>query len=290
MSGVGSGEAFRKRFLIAPLVLADDRRALGNHLNHLRANAAIVLNEGPEIATVTTPKFEWDFGDDGGTVEWAREVKWRDSGGTLSGDLTAESGVWRAAAAAAPRRSSGASPTATQTARARGRSAPAATATGRPRRPLGRARLGALDDGCSGDTPGIPVRTRYSFFDGGPQANMVRVERRWTFALQPGATNPAQGMRTYVPASATAPTTRRSIRKPTARTWSPMVSAKRIRTDWNDRWMAINASATNSGVLILRDPANIAPASITRRLRRLLGLEQLGHHPRPAGAAAGWRR
>lgn len=223
------------------------------------AGAAIGFEEGPD--SVKTPKFEWDFGDDGGTVEWVRELKWRDSGGTLSGDLTAENGVSGGGCGGAPTEfwgqsygnqdSQGPAPVVSGThgnwgARG-GRSLELDSVTSTP---------------CSGDTPGIPVRTRYSFFDGGAQANMVRVERRWDFAFNQISSNPAQGMRTYVPRLSSGVYNQEIYPKADGSGLNTDGIGEAIQTDWNDTWMAINASSTNSGVVLLRDPADTSPASI----------------------------
>jgi hypothetical protein len=84
----GVGKAFGRRFSIASLALAASAILF---VSASSASAAIVFTEGPD--KVTTPKFELDFGDDGGTVEWVGDLNWRNSAGTLSGDLTAENGV-----------------------------------------------------------------------------------------------------------------------------------------------------------------------------------------------------
>ena len=225
------------------------------------AGAAIVFEEGPD--TVSTSKFEIDFGDDGGTVEWVRELKWRNSAGTLSGDLTAESGVAGGVCGGAPGEFWG------QSYGNEDFKGPGPVATGAHGNWGARGSRSVeinsvLSTVCSGDTPGIPVRTRYTFFDSGPEANMIRVERRWSFAANQLSTNPAQGMRTYVPRFPTG-THNQEIypnQAETALNTDGIGEVLRNGTAWNQRWFAINSSATNSGVLILRDPASTAPASL----------------------------
>ena len=119
---------------------------------------------------------------------------------------------------------------------------------------------------CSGDEPAVPVRTRYTFFDQGAAANMVRVERRWSFsALQePYA---VQGMRAYVPRLNYGIYGQTVYPKADGTLVTEGICNVCIRTDWNDKWVAINGhgsgATANSGLLILRDPGNLSPASVT---------------------------
>lgn len=119
---------------------------------------------------------------------------------------------------------------------------------------------------CSGDTPPVPARTRYSFFDGGTAANTVRLERRWSFAAnQTHCCTLAQGMRAYdarLPGG-----TYNQVVFPKADGSALNVlgtSGPTVQTDWNNVWVALNSSTTNAGLLILRDPVSVSavPASV----------------------------
>ena len=110
--------------------------------------------------------------------------------------------------------------------------------------------------GCTGDTPPIPVRTRYTFFDGGAHANMVRIERRWSFDSAQLSANPAQGMRTYVPRLSYG-TYNQEIYPNASDTLVTAGVAEAIipSSAWSatHQWVAINASSTNAGVLLLHE-------------------------------------
>lgn len=106
------------------------------------------------------------------------------------------------------------------------------------------------------------MRTRYSFYDGGPYADMIRIERTWTF----GAASPAfsgSALRAYVPrlplgtyGSVMLPTTTNTLSKTGA---SPTASDP-TGGNWRGDWLAQTTSAGTAGVLLLRDPADDQPA------------------------------
>ena len=144
------------------------------------ASAEVTIDEGN--TTVSTSKLNLDFGNNGGTVEWLSNLKWRDSADTLGGDLAAESGVVGGGCGGAPGEFWGQS---YGNEDSKGPGAVVAGARGDlggAGHSLDRAQL-APPTACSGDTPPIPVRTRYTFFDSGDEADMVRVDRRWSFAF-----------------------------------------------------------------------------------------------------------
>ena len=192
-----------------------------------------------------------------------------------------------------PRLSSGASPTATKTARGRGGWFSAAPGPGTPRgsRTV-ELTSSAPAASCTGDTPPIPVRTRYTFFDGGAHADMVRIERRWSFASGQTLGQPRAGDADLrARASRSGPTTRRSTRT-TPTPWSPREWAN--ASSPGAPGAASQPVGRDQRLLDQRrrpDPprrrrAPGRPAVIVR-LRRVLGLQQHRHHARPAGAV-GW--
>ena len=117
---------------------------------------------------------------------------------------------------------------------------------------------------CSGSDPTIPVRTRYSFYDSAAAGgSMIRVERRWAFGLTHPSFSGTHGLRAYVPRLAVG--TYDQVIYPKADesgliTTTPGAIA--FSTDWNGKWVALNSSSTNSGLLILRDPGNASPATV----------------------------
>src|SRR3954447_7506875 len=138
------------------------------------ARAAILLEEGPDSAK--TSQFEWDFGDSYANVERVVELKWRNSKGYMSGNLATAGG----GACGDPTEFWGQS-------YGNDTNGPAPVVAGaRGSWNARRARTveieSATPSGCSGDEPPIPVRTRYTYFDSGPEANLVRLERRFGFS------------------------------------------------------------------------------------------------------------
>ncbi len=123
---------------------------------------------------------------------------------------------------------------------------------------------GITPEGCSGDTPPVPVRTRYSFFDEGPSANTIRLERRWSFSplQEPYA---VQGMRAYVPRMPSGTYNQEIYPKGDGSLTTTGLCNVCVVTgaDWNGKWIALNSSATNAGLMIIRAAANPSPASLT---------------------------
>jgi hypothetical protein len=234
--------------LLAALVLAP------------RAGAAIVIEDGPD--KVTTPNYKWNFGDSAANVERVDTVEWRreaslvfgpnvaSQGGGGCGDPSSE--FWGQSYGNADGQSPG-----PVVAGSRG--------TWGPRGERSVEINSLAPTACSGDSPPVPIRTRYSFFDAGAAVNTVRVERRWTFASnQTHSAVLAQGMRAYVPRLPSGTYNQVVFPKADGSGLNTLGTSLAVQTDWNDTWVALNSSSTNAGLLILRDPASIAanPASV----------------------------
>lgn len=225
------------------------------------AAAAVAIEEGAD--TVETPNYKFNFGDAAGNVERVDELSWRrEASLAFGGDLANQGGGACGEVSEFWGQSYG---------NADGQSPGPVVAGNRGtwgQRGKRSVEINSFSPTvCSGDTPPVPVRTRYTFFDAGAAVNTVRLERRWSFAAnQTHIATLAQGMRAYVPrlpggafnqvifpnAAGTELLTRGT-------------SGPTVETDWNNNWMALNASGDNSGMLILRDPASVAanPASVT---------------------------
>ena len=127
------------------------------------------------------------------------------------------------------------------------------------RRADGRAQLGRLQHRLHRRHAADPgPHPLHASSTAAPHADMVRVERRWSFAVDPALDQPGAGDADLRPAPfATAPTTRRSTRTPATRLVTAGVGESIVPgSAWSatHQWVAINASSTNAGVLILRDP------------------------------------
>jgi hypothetical protein len=223
------------------------------------ASAAVTASEDAD--TVVTPRFELDFGNGGANVEWLQGLKWRPSTAAAFGPNLAAAGGGGCGGDASEfwGQSYG---------NADGQGPGPVVAGSRGSWDVRGRRTVEIDtvapEGCSGDTPPIPVRTRYSFFDEGPSANAIRMERRWSFSpLQEPYS--VQGMRAYVP------------RLPSG-TYNQEIYPKEDGTlvtsgicnvcivngaNWNGKWVALNSSGTNAGMMIIRATGNSSPASIT---------------------------
>jgi hypothetical protein len=139
---------------------------------------------------------------------------------------------------------------------------------------------------CSGDNPSIPVRTRYTFFESGAGANEVRIERTWSFAANQTSSNPAQGMRAYVPRLNSGTYGQVMFPKADHSLLTEGVSNDSFRTDWDGSWIALNASSTNAGALLLRDPADTGPAQLVSDYDSSSGSNNSGitlNRPQPDG-------
>ena len=93
------------------------------------------------------------------------------------------------------------------------------------------------------------------------------MERRWTFAPTQEA-YVVQGMRAYVPRLSVGTYNQEIYPKDDGSLFAEGICNVCIRTgsgvnDWNQTWVAINSAATDAGLLILRDPGNASPASLT---------------------------
>ena len=226
-----------------------------------QAGAAVAIDEG--VDTVETPNYKFNFGDPAGNIERVDELNWRrEAILAFGGDLANQGGgacgevseFWGQSYGNVDFQSPG----------------PVVAGNRGTWGQRGQRSVeinSASPTVCSGDTPPVPVRTRYTFFDAGPAVNTVRVERRWSFAAnQTHIATLAQGMRAYVPRLPGG--TFNQVVFPNAAGTELLTrgtSGPTVEADWNNSWMALNASGDNSGMLILRDPASVAanPASVT---------------------------
>jgi hypothetical protein len=239
--------------LILGLVLA----TCGAALMCGSAAAQISFTEGAD--TVTTPKFALNFGDGSGNVERMEGLEWRNSEGTLSGNLAASGGgscgdpseFWGESYGNAD----GFGP---------GPVVGGSRGTWVPRGHRTVEISASAPTNCSGDEPPVPVRTRYTFFDTGSAANKIRIERRWSFAANQKVTNPAQGMRAYVPRLPVG-TYNEEIHPDSSGeelAATEGVCNVCVTTNWDQTWVAVNASSTDAGMVILRDPSDAASSRI----------------------------
>jgi hypothetical protein len=223
------------------------------------AGAAITATEGAD--TVVTPRFELDFGNVGGNVEWLQGVKWRPSTAAVFGaNLSAAAG-------------SGCGGDATEF---WGQSY--GNADGQGPGPVVAGNRGSWDrrggrtveidtiasEACSGDTPPVPVRTRYSFFDEGASANAIRMERSWSFSPTQEAYS-VQGMRALVP-RLPYPIYNQEIYPDGAGNLATtgLCNVCLIPgSGWNGKWVALDSSTTHAGLMIIRAAGNASPASLT---------------------------
>ena len=119
---------------------------------------------------------------------------------------------------------------------------------------------GQTPSACSGAPTPIPIRTRYSFFDSGGAADMIRFERRFSF---PAIADPypAINLRAFVPRLPIG-TYGQVVYPNTGGTLTTAGTGQSLSTDWAGTWIALNSGATNAGMVILRDPANTEGARI----------------------------
>ncbi len=107
------------------------------------------------------------------------------------------------------------------------------------------------------------MRTRYSFFDQGASANMIRIERRWAFSAATGNYSTV-GVRAYVPRM---PTNYGQMLHPDSSgnlsTDATGCGGGGCNVSWNKTWLAFNNSTTNAGLLLLRDPSNTSDARLS---------------------------
>jgi hypothetical protein len=221
------------------------------------AGAAIELTEGPN--TVVTPKFECNFGDAGDNPEQVEGLKLREPSELFGPNIAASGGGYCGDPGEFWGQSYG---------NADGQGPGPVVAGSRgdwvPRGGRSLEISSASPTTCSGDTPPIPVRTRYTFFDQGPAAGMVRVERRFSFAANQQDYS-VQGVRAYVPRLPSGTYNQEIFPDATGASLTTvgLCDVCRHTDDWNKTWVALNASGSDAGLLILRDPGNTSPASIT---------------------------
>lgn len=230
------------------------------------ASGAITLTPGTN--TATTPYLELDFGNDAGVsggdanVERVDSLKWRNSAGTLGPNLTAP-GL------------AGFCPTGTGPGHFWGQSyadhdggSPAPVMAGSVGNwtPVGERTVeleSVAPTACSGSTPVIPVQTRYTFFESLAKRNVIRVDRTWEFGPDHPEFAGTHGLRAYVPRLAIA--TYSQVVYPNAAS-NGLITTSGVgitfSTDWNNKWVALNAPATNAGLMIIRDPSNTSPATV----------------------------
>jgi hypothetical protein len=244
------------------------------------ARAAITIEPGAN--TVATQRVALDFGDGIGNVERLDSVRWSGTNGAFGANLVSNGGVpgcligdppeqWGAAASVGAPSPVGDGSTGTWTPRGR-RSVEIAST--RP-------------DSCTADTGPVPVRTRYTFFDAGASASKVRVERRFGFSA--GSIDyTSTSLRAYVPHL---PGSFRDIVHPNAAGAAPPMTDHPCPAEcwamvWNGTWFAINDPDTNSGVIVLRDPASSLPARLSLDADSHGGVAAAADLAKPAG---GWK-
>lgn len=223
------------------------------------ASAAITLAEGEAASTAETPRLQWEFGGENGNVEWVKSVKWRSSALGVFGSNLATSGGFACGdpteffAESYPNQDG---------------TGPAPVVAGQRGTWTAASNRTVLIDSvsphnCSGNTPEIPVRTRYTFFDEGAAANTVRMERRISFAANQEPNPVVQGMRFYVPRLPG--NLYDQVIYPENETTLKTVGdgGPEAHKNWNQSWMAINASTTGAGMLIFHKPDGSHEASVT---------------------------
>ena len=235
------------------------------------AHAAITVTPGPN--TVATPHLFLDFGGAGDTLggapitvadpERLDVLKWTGSAGSaLGSNLVAQSLGNRASGLCGGDINENwgmsygyndGNPPAPVAAGANGTFTPLGTRTVQ----MDTDRATA----CSGYAS-LPVRTRYTFWDGGANADMIRIERTWGFtALSPNFGTSA--LRAYVPRLPVG--TYGQTFAPRANGTLASGAAAPTATDltggtWRGDWVAQGMAGTPSGLLLLRDSANTEPA------------------------------
>jgi hypothetical protein len=119
--------------------------------------------------------------------------------------------------------------------------------------------IGSTSSGCYGSA-GIPVSTKYQFFDSGPAANRIKVQRKFDF----GSTPYDHDVRPYIP-RLTPMDGFTQVLHPDA-TGTSLVTETIAGcdfgcpvTDWDGSWFAIHDPATGQG-MIVRRAASTVPA------------------------------
>jgi hypothetical protein len=218
--------------------------------------AAATITLSPGDNTVSTSRLELDFGAP--TVERVDSVQWVNSDGMLGANLVAAGGAPPACTTDDVLEAWG---------QAYGSTHPhrpvlvAAGATGtwtvKGQRTVEIESSVPFD--CFSDGP-TPVRTRYTFFDDGPTANQVRIERRFDFG--PGSPDyTTEGLRPYVVRLSS--TSQMLFPDATGTTLVTAATSGEgtITDDWDGTWLALD-NPNHAGVVILRDPASTSPAKL----------------------------
>ena len=221
------------------------------------AMASITLTEGNN--TVSTSKFEVNFDDGAGNVERLTGLQWRDSDGTLTGDLANEGGNGGAPC-------TGATEFWGESYATQDFAPPGPVVAGNTGTWIASGgRTVEIQDSaptaCSGAPSVIPIETRYTFFDSGSAANMIRFDRSFFF---PAIADPygTINLRTFVPRLPVASYGQVIYPNTGGTLTTTGTSGPSLSTDWAGTWVALNNGTTNAGMVILRDPANTQPARI----------------------------
>jgi hypothetical protein len=115
------------------------------------------------------------------------------------------------------------------------------------------------DPTCFTTRPQIPITTTYTFYDSGPGVNEIRVERRVPFDTHPLSSPGGVGLRVYVPRLPIGVYDRLLYPDADGNVASASVcdDCAPVGSDvWGGGWFADNSSATNSGLLVLRDQSD----------------------------------
>jgi hypothetical protein len=123
-----------------------------------------------------------------------------------------------------------------------------------------KVQVDSVSSGCPGSA-NIPVTTKYQFFDHGPAANRIKIQRRFSF----GSTPYPHDVRPYIP--------RLSLALGFTQVLHPDASGSSLLTetltgcdfgctvtDWNNSWFAMHNPDTGMGVIVRR--ASTTPAML----------------------------
>jgi hypothetical protein len=123
-----------------------------------------------------------------------------------------------------------------------------------------KVQVDSVSSGCPGSA-NIPVTTKYQFFDHGPAANRIKIQRRFSF----GSTPYPHDVRPYIP--------RLSLAVGFTQVLHPDASGSSLLTetltgcdfgctvtDWNNSWFAMHNPSNGMGVIVRR--ASTTPAML----------------------------
>lgn len=120
--------------------------------------------------------------------------------------------------------------------------------------------VNSISSGCFGSA-GVSVTTNYQFYDSGPTANRIRVQRSFDF----GATPYAHDIRPYIPRLYPRDSYTQVLHPNS--TGASLVTDTTvgcdfgcINTDWDGSWFAIHDPATGQGMIVKR--ASTSPAAL----------------------------